>query len=660
MTVAKAGGMTVGHVRRRMHRRRTRPNAVARPRRAAHRRRHRRRRAAAEAPARRAARSRSRARRAAPSATARWCGPSSRPCCAGSARCGICLARCSRRGLPQRCAAGRSASADRRRADPVSRRAGSCRGRSVGAAGAGRPHALALFRPGQRGAAPARARRHERRSPTLDTAQLDTPDWLLQRWIAHYGERRARAIAARQRARAGARSHGEGRCREQWARRLDGRVLPTGTVRIVAHGPVSQLAGLRRRRVVGAGRRRRAAGAAARRRARQDASPTSAPRPAARPRSSRQPARRSPRSTAREPRLQRLRENLARLQACTPRSSPPTPREWQAGPFDAVLLDAPCSSTGTIRRHPDIPWLKRETDLDRARRAASAGCSTAPSTLVKPGGTLVYCTCSLEPEEGEHADRGAAGAQSRACAAARSRRLRSAGIAELLTPTGDLRTLPCHLARSRTRGWAGSTASTRPGSTRVSDLAALAALAAVPRLRYMMPRGKAGRRAPATGQRRAHLMAGLSIAERAKLSVLLARRALRSARRPPARPSADPLELLPGKADRLLIAPQDLRTADGTRASEIYAGRFAFAGKVVICDGRSPFEIDAAVRGMGGEPARLRLAAPSARRRIRHHPRQCARAGRRMDHAAGLVASGRAGSRRSCRAASSPGSARRR
>src|SRR6202007_2247063 len=45
------------------------------------------------------------------------------------------------------------------------------------------------------------------------------------------------------------------------------------------------------------------------------------------------------------------------------------------------------------------------------------------------------------------------------------------------------------------------------------------------------------------------------------------------------------------RTDRLVIAPQDLRTADATRASEIYAGRFAFAGKVVICDGRSPFEI---------------------------------------------------------------------
>jgi uncharacterized heparinase superfamily protein len=86
-------------------------------------------------------------------------------------------------------------------------------------------------------------------------------------------------------------------------------------------------------------------------------------------------------------------------------------------------------------------------------------------------------------------------------------------------------------------------------------------------------------------------MAGLSIAERAKLSLLLGRRGIRNAA---GRLRGHPLirwNFFPGKPDRLLIAPQDLRTADGTRAGEIYAGRFAFAGKVVICDGRSPFEI---------------------------------------------------------------------
>jgi uncharacterized heparinase superfamily protein len=86
-------------------------------------------------------------------------------------------------------------------------------------------------------------------------------------------------------------------------------------------------------------------------------------------------------------------------------------------------------------------------------------------------------------------------------------------------------------------------------------------------------------------------MAGLSIGERAKLSVILARRTLRGvAGRLRGHPFIR-LSFIPRKADRLLIAPQDLRTADGTRASEIYAGRFAFAGKVVISDGRSPFEI---------------------------------------------------------------------
>src|SRR5215467_6319471 len=81
------------------------------------------------------------------------------------------------------------------------------------------------------------------------------------------------------------------------------------------------------------------------------------------------------------------------------------------------------------------------------------------------------------------------------------------------------------------------------------------------------------------------------IAERAKLSVFVARRALMLAL---ARLNAHPFvrwRFASTGTERLLIAPQDLRTADPTRASEIYGGRFAFAGKIVICDGRSPFEM---------------------------------------------------------------------
>ena len=83
-----------------------------------------------------------------------------------------------------------------------------------------------------------------------------------------------------------------------------------------------------------------------------------------------------------------------------------------------------------------------------------------------------------------------------------------------------------------------------------------------------------------------------SFAERARLSWFAARCAVRGL---VGGISAHPLmrwRFSPATTDRLLMAPKDLRTADPTRASEIYSGRFAFAGKVVICDGRSPFEMD--------------------------------------------------------------------
>jgi uncharacterized heparinase superfamily protein len=86
-------------------------------------------------------------------------------------------------------------------------------------------------------------------------------------------------------------------------------------------------------------------------------------------------------------------------------------------------------------------------------------------------------------------------------------------------------------------------------------------------------------------------MSRVSVAERTRLSVFLARGLLR---RLACRVTTHPIVNWPfsfGKADRVVIAPQDLRTSDATRASEIYAGRFVFAGKVVVCDSRSPFEI---------------------------------------------------------------------
>ncbi len=86
-------------------------------------------------------------------------------------------------------------------------------------------------------------------------------------------------------------------------------------------------------------------------------------------------------------------------------------------------------------------------------------------------------------------------------------------------------------------------------------------------------------------------MTRVSVAERTRLSVLIGGRLWQSLS---ASFSDNPLlrwRFAPGKTDRLVIAPQDLRTADATRAAEVYAGRFAFAGKVVVCDRRSPFEM---------------------------------------------------------------------
>jgi 16S rRNA (cytosine967-C5)-methyltransferase len=100
------------------------------------------------------------------------------------------------------------------------------------------------------------------------------------------------------------------------------------------------------------------------------------------------------------PRLARLAQNLARagLQAETVVADA---LHWQPNsPFPMILLDAPCSATGTIRRHPDLPFLRQETDLVPLIALQSALLDRALA-LLQPGGILVFCTCSLLPEEGE-------------------------------------------------------------------------------------------------------------------------------------------------------------------------------------------------------------------------------------------------------------------
>ncbi len=138
-------------------------------------------------------------------------------------------------------------------------------------------------------------------------------------------------------------------------------------------------------------------------------------------------------------RLARLRENLARLHLDVETIQDDAGTWRPAEKLDAVLLDAPCSATGTIRRHPDVIHLKRPRDIQalvlQQDRLLEAACD-----MLKPGGRLVYAVCSLQPEEGA----------ARIEAALRRLNLRAApftaeelpGLPEALTPQGHVRTTP--------------------------------------------------------------------------------------------------------------------------------------------------------------------------------------------------------------------------
>jgi 16S rRNA (cytosine967-C5)-methyltransferase len=277
----------------------------------------------------------------------------------------------------------------------------------------------------------------------------DTPEWLLKRWSKSYGRDTARAIAA-------ANGHEPAldltakSDPKSWADRLRGRVLPTGSVRTLAHGAVSLLPGFSE----GAWWVQDAAAALPVRLFGEIRGMNVADLCAAPGGKTAQLALAGANIIAvdRSPgRLNRLRENLARLSLHAETVAADV-LEWQSGPFDAVLLDAPCSSTGTIRRHPDIPWLKSEADLPVLTSLQQRLLDRAVE-LLKPGATLVYCVCSLEPEEGEH--------QIEALLRRDPRIVRSQitaqevfGRKEFITPDGALRTLPQYLPDPDPR-WGG-------------------------------------------------------------------------------------------------------------------------------------------------------------------------------------------------------------
>ena len=275
---------------------------------------------------------------------------------------------------------------------------------------------------------------------TADDPVRDTPGWLFRRWMLHYGEETARNIAE-------ANGHEPAldltvkADAENWAERLRGRVLPTGSVRTLAQGAITLLPGFSESawwvQDAAASLPARLLGDV---RGLQVADLCAAPGG-----KTAQLALAGAHVTAvdRSPaRVARLSENLARL-SLPAEAVAADVFAWHAPPFDAVLLDAPCSSTGTIRRHPDVPWLKSEMDIVSLTSLQQRLLDRA-ADLLKPGGRLVYCVCSLEPEEGEQ--------QVTEFLARNNRFARLpitageiCGHGEFVTAQGDLRTLPFHL-----------------------------------------------------------------------------------------------------------------------------------------------------------------------------------------------------------------------
>ncbi|MDX8478315.1 RsmB/NOP family class I SAM-dependent RNA methyltransferase [Mesorhizobium sp. VK24D] len=143
-------------------------------------------------------------------------------------------------------------------------------------------------------------------------------------------------------------------------------------------------------------------------------------------------------------RLARLKQNLERLGLAAELVQTDLLDYRPAELFDAVLLDAPCSSTGTVRRHPDVPWTKTMADVEKLA-ALQMKLLTHAATLVRPGGRIVFSNCSLDPIEGEKLF-SAFLAETPGVIADPIQPGDFAGLDPFLTTDGTLRTTPADLA----------------------------------------------------------------------------------------------------------------------------------------------------------------------------------------------------------------------
>jgi len=278
----------------------------------------------------------------------------------------------------------------------------------------------------------------------------NTPAWLADRWTAGYGVENAHKMAAAQ-AHDSAVDITVKSDLEAWAEKLDAIILPTGSLRLKSRISIPSLPGYNEgewwvqdaaaalpARLIAAQQNEMIGDFCAAPGGKTAQLALSGAKIFAIDRSGK--------------RLVRLKTNLDRLNL-TAEIVEIDALQYKGGPFDAILIDAPCSATGTIRRHPDVAWTKGPEDIRKLTNLQSRLLDKA-AELLKPDGRMLYCTCSLEPEEGEM--------QIEAFLERNPRMRRApftvadlpafgAELAEAITDKGDLRTLPFMLPHEEIR-----------------------------------------------------------------------------------------------------------------------------------------------------------------------------------------------------------------
>ncbi len=288
-------------------------------------------------------------------------------------------------------------------------------------------------------------REREEITSDLDADALNTPDWLMESWQAAYGTEIGRALAAANRCEAAldltVKSDPEG-----WAKTLGGEVVGAGSVRLVKKGVVEDLEGFQE----GAWWVQDAAASLPARLLGDVTGLRAADLCAAPGGKTAQLAAAGAKVTAvdiSKGRLKRLEENMARL-GLTVQTAAADLREFEpAEPFDVILLDAPCSATGTMRRHPDVAWIKKPYDVEKLGEIQRDLLDRVVE-WVKPGGLIVYCTCSLEPAEGEAQVASFLERQEGKVELVAVTPQEIGGLGQCVTKEGYLRCLPCHEAGS--------------------------------------------------------------------------------------------------------------------------------------------------------------------------------------------------------------------